>query len=500
MHDRRITFILALILLAYLAAGASYALLTPAWQVPDEPAHFNYVRHLAEAGTFPVLSMGDYPHAYLEEIKSRRFPPDMSIDPIRYESHQPPLYYLLAVPIYLLFSHAPLLTRLIALRLFSVLIGGALLLVAFRLVRENFPDRPALALGTTAFIAFLPMHVAMTAGVNNDALAEVVLALNLLLLLRYMRRREAGPVPTSFRLWLGAALGLALLTKTTVYIVIPLALAAIGWAEWRAAPAAQRLRRILLALLPVFGLGVLMALPWYLRNSLTYGGWDILGLRRHDAVVVGQPRTSEWLALFGVGGMLRQFVRTTFQSFWGQFGWMGVLLDSRLYMALALLSGLVAAGDVRLVWRLARRELSLRAGEKRAVVLLALSGVLTALGLLWYNLTFVQHQGRYLFPALIPIGLAFSAGLWELAGRRGARTAALLCGVGALGFLLCGIVRGDVPAAWAGLLVLAAAIFGVQAWRGGSRSRALLFSLFFLGLWALDFLCLFNFILPALAG
>jgi hypothetical protein len=28
-----------------------------------------------------------------------------------------------------------------------------------------------------------------------------------------------------------------------------------------------------------------------------------------------------------------------------------------------------------------------------------------------YNLTFVQHQGRYLFPALIPIALGFAVGL-----------------------------------------------------------------------------------------
>ncbi len=32
-----------------------------------------------------------------------------------------------------------------------------------------------------------------------------------------------------------------------------------------------------------------------------------------------------------------------------------------------------------------------------------------------YNFTFVQHQGRYLFPALLPIGVGVAAGLgyWE---------------------------------------------------------------------------------------
>lgn len=48
-------------------------------------------------------------------------------------------------------------------------------------------------------------------------------------------------------------------------------------------------------------------------------------------------------------------------------------------------------------------------------LVLALTFLLT-LGLhVAYNLTFVQHQGRYLFPALIPIAVGFAAGLgWWL--------------------------------------------------------------------------------------
>jgi len=84
------------IILAYLVVGALYAALTPPWQAPDEPAHYNYVRYLAENRRLPVLQMGDYPHDYLEEIKAAKFPATMSIDPIRYEFYQPPLYYVLA--------------------------------------------------------------------------------------------------------------------------------------------------------------------------------------------------------------------------------------------------------------------------------------------------------------------------------------------------------------------------------------------------------------------
>jgi len=35
---------LLLILLAYFVAGTLYAVQTPRWQGPDEPAHYNYLR------------------------------------------------------------------------------------------------------------------------------------------------------------------------------------------------------------------------------------------------------------------------------------------------------------------------------------------------------------------------------------------------------------------------------------------------------------------------
>jgi hypothetical protein len=51
----------------------------------------------------------------------------------------------------------------------------------------------------------------------------------------------------------------------------------------------------------------------------------------------------------------------------------------------------------------------------RRISLLALSGLLTFAAFVWYNLTFVQHQGRYLFPALIPVTTAAALGLDTLA-------------------------------------------------------------------------------------
>src|SRR2546425_6914846 len=102
---------------AYTLLVALYAVHTPPWQVPDEPAHFNYVRVIAEQATLPVLQAGDYNQAYLDDIKARHFPAGMSIDPIRYESHQPPLYYVVEAPFYKLGEATSLDGRLLGLRL-----------------------------------------------------------------------------------------------------------------------------------------------------------------------------------------------------------------------------------------------------------------------------------------------------------------------------------------------------------------------------------------------
>ncbi|MGQ9517346.1 MAG: glycosyltransferase family 39 protein [Anaerolineae bacterium] len=482
-----------LILAGYLAVAACYAIWTPAWQVPDEPAHYNYARYLAENRRFPVLQAGDYPHSYLEEIKARRFPPDMSVDPIRYESHQPPLYYILAAGVYALFAGAPLPVRLTAMRLLSVLIGAGTILLAYMLVRENFPGRPSLAWGTAAFIAFLPMHIAITAGVNNDALAELMLAVILLWLLRYLRRRPGRQSPMPFRDWLflGLLLGLGLLTKTSVYIALPITALVILWGEGR---------RALRGWLVSFGTALLMALPWYVRNALTYGGLDILGLGRHDAVTQEQLRTAAWLASHDLHSLLTRFVETTFQSFWGQFGWMGVLLDSRLYALLALLSGLAAFGVFWWLMRLLRRQTRLFPRETRALAVLGWSAFLTVLGYLWYNVQFIQHQGRYLFPALIPIGLAFAVGLYQLTTPAGARAAALFCSALTVALLVWGAVTDDPPLLWIALTAGAAVGFTVQGRLGSPRSQQAILWAFFAGMWMLDWVCLFGFIVPALAG
>jgi hypothetical protein len=97
--------------------------------------------------------------------------------------------------------------------------------------------------------------------------------------------------------------------------------------------------------------------------------------------------------------------------------------------------------------------------------LLAWAALLVFGEVAYYNLTFIQPQGRYLFPALVPIALFLANGWWWLAAgalrRPVARllTAGLLAG--AIGWGL-GEAHGALRAAelWSDNALMAAAAVG----------------------------------------
>lgn len=388
--------------IAGMVLAAGYALGVPPWNAPDEPAHYNYVRHLATTGQLPELKPGDWNAELLERLKSARFPKGQSVDSIAYESHQPPAFYLLASPLHKATARLPLEEQVAALRLLSVALSGATVVLAFLVVRAIFPQELSLQLAVAGFVAFLPMRSAIAGSVSNDALAELVATLLLLTMVQILR--------TGFRkgqaLLLGFLLGLALLTKMTLYGYLPLALlvALLSPSQGKNGNS-SRLRLLGLTL----AVALLISGWWFVRNALVYGGTDLFGLQRHDQVVTGQPRLEQL-----DGAALSYFGSTLFKSFWGQFGWMGILIDERLYFVLGLLSALAAFGLVLFLGRVVLGKGALSPHQKASLAAMGLALAVVVAQLVLYNLTFIQAQGRYLYPALLPIALFFLLGLREL--------------------------------------------------------------------------------------
>lgn len=445
------------ILAGYFFVAGLFAVNVPAWQAPDEPAHYNVVRQVAGRGCCPLIEAGDWDNALLERLKGRRFTPFVDgggggvnelhlLPTIQYEDHQPPLYYMLLAPVYAASGGS-----LTALRLASVVIGAGMVIAAYAVTLRAFHGRYGVAWTAAAFVAFLPQHVHILASVNNDALAWVLCGA---ILWASIDHADGGSTPA----WaLGLLVGVAMLTKTTAYMMAGVAFAAVWlapqkdrkrladhvgdidftehgeyrppwyatryrtWtavitglrhmllAAWYHVPT-SRAQRLALFLVPALALGSL----WWLRNIAVYGFPDFLGLGAHDEVVVGQLRTADYIARIGAGAYLRDAVGTTVTSFFGQFGWMAIPLHSFAVGAV----GLAALLGVTVLGLIASIPAARRTPAARGTWLLFGLTALLAVGMLvYYNTSFVQFQGRYAYPLLIPLAVTVALGLDYLRQR-----------------------------------------------------------------------------------
>jgi len=413
-HSR---LILGLTLVAYAALAFGYVTLTPIWQNPDEPAHYNYVAFIAQTGGLPELRSGDWDSGLLERLKNGQLGPGDSISAIRYEAWQPPLSYLVAAPLFRIFSAADPATTVYALRTFDALLGALTLVGAFFVARDVLPFH--LALAVPLAMVGMPMFTSVSAAVSADPLANLFAAGVLLPLLRRVRHNLSG-LDQTWAIGTGAVIGLGLLTKLALGIFVPLALFVIM------VRSARRVRESLLLL----GTTSLVLLPWLVHQVTTYGWTDPLATTRHAQVVLDQKRF-QGLSPDFVGG----FLTTTFHSFWAQFGWMAVVAPDRLYWIWGVITLVALAGLVK-----KRRHLGKPTWQ---LVLLTLGAA--AVGYLGYNLAYEQFQGRYLFTALVPVVILLVRG-WTAWLPRGAQAwGALLVGLVLIALNAFALLRVLVP-------------------------------------------------------
>ncbi len=405
--------------LVYFAVVASlFAAVVPVYEAPDEPFHLDYVNFLLERGALPDQRR--------EESGVFR------------EGHQPPLYYGLAAlltlpfrggsaveveiernPQHVLgggerrdvayFLHPPeppfrspgSRRAYTALRALGIALGAVTLLFTFRISRLLIPDdRWSWLPG--AMLATLPQFLFIFSSISSDNLANALAAASIYLALRLLREPERG----RHYLLLGVVLGLGLCTKkTTLPLLLPIA-AMVFWLLQRGAPGRRQIvARTCLLLAAMLALG-----GWvYLRNLHLYG--DLLGTEM-------EKRTLSFVV--AEQSLLSPYFRWTFwsgvaTSFVGRFGWMQIPLPLVVYLGWWLVLGAGIAGAAVAI---------VREREHRAPILLAAGfGLSNLAGVLYFNMTFPEPQGRYLFPVvslvavLAVFGLRFAAARLPAAAR-----------------------------------------------------------------------------------
>jgi hypothetical protein len=358
---------------AALLVRVAFALAVPAFQAPDEEAHWRYVEYLREHRALPIQ-----PERSLE----------MFADPM-HQAYQPPLAYLLFVPLErsLVASETKAMTRLRALRIQNACYGAATVLVgtllAARLTRRGDPRRLLVA----AVLAFFPGFVAVGGVLNNDSLANLFAAvLWLTLVPREGRFRSPW--------YSGLVLGGACLAKLTSLTLAPLVFAVPLLRKGRDLRGALRFGLVAGAV------ASLSMLPWLFRNVSVYG----------DPLAVGAGSLStEWLATVLPPDQLalvtRPRIDSAFFQFWGRFGIANNLAWSGVPLVMMALAFVALAGWVR---DRARRPPD---GFERWAPTFVFAVALAVGGLLYFSLGYVgAWQGRYLYGAMLPVAFLLAGG------------------------------------------------------------------------------------------
>ena len=419
---------LAILLVVYVGLAVAYSLVNPLYEAPDELRHVRYVRHISAYRSLPVQRAGA-PRA---------------------QSHHPPLYYALGAlvsgwvdveddvyyqpvenPFWAYrywevgndnknqYLHGPTrrlgplsiprmtgITLVVYLvRWITVLVGAGVVWLTYRIGVHVFPERPGLAVGGAALVAFNPQFLYLSGAVNNDVPAALWGAAVLLVSLDVLSQ---GP-RLATNILLGVLFGLAMLTKIhLVVLFVPIVLAH-GMALWRDRDWRDFLRTNII----VIGLALLVSGWWFARNQMLYG--DPLGASVHSQLWNSRSPSDGWWAL-------RQELPYLWSTLWGRFGYGQVALPSLVYHGLLVFCGVSLAGY------LVPRDRSLR--SRPAGLLVSTVAVFVAWVLFYTLVQPAGARGRFLFPALPAFGMLTVGGLQRFSPFRNGWLTTAITGVG----------------------------------------------------------------------
>ena len=413
MEPVRRSWDITIILLLFVALGLAYSVINPLHEATDELRHYRFVRYIATYHTLPVQGEGA----------------------CRFQSHHPPLFYLLGAlatgwietgrdvchtppenPFWAyryadvgvdnknMYLHGadeafPWTGEALAahiIRSLNVLIGAGTVWLTWAAGRTIWPRRRALAAGSAAFVAFNPMFLYMSGAINNDVIAAFSGAAVLLACLRLLR--DPDGLRWQWGLILGAVYGLALMSKFNMVVVallIALAATCVAWRQrhWR--------QWFVVGFLTIV-VAAAIAGWWFVRNQLLYG--EPTGLRvLAELWGARDPAASLPIALSEL-----PYAWTTL---WARFGFGQIPLPEPFYDALRwIVRGSLLGLFIPLLR--GRREAPPRDPPIGLIAFLAINALLAFAVLFNYMLVSpAGAMGRFFFPGLPALSLLIFYGL-----------------------------------------------------------------------------------------
>jgi 4-amino-4-deoxy-L-arabinose transferase-like glycosyltransferase len=382
------------------------------WDAVDERAHFSYIENIARKLVPPVLGYDCSTAASLNVDSGSRIappqPPCTNLGTSSYEAFQPPLYYYLAAPLFAL----PLSTRghIYAIRTFDLILLLITVVLILAISRRVAPRRPL----ATASIGLLPLlwpGVILRAVTISNAALELPLTLGFVYAAWRADQRDS-------RRWLmaaGALLGACLLTKLTlIYLAAIFAVAVLRYLlqaparRWRAALAA--------AIVPLIVLS-----PWLALNVHRYGTLTANGQAQVQQTPVINPRHVHYTVanLPSMNGQLFNVLPQEWRTYSNGPS------DTSPHVN-PLVEGTTGIGV--LIWAcfvlfwLARGP-----RQREAYFGWPIIGAVVTLNAVLLLQNWPLFIPRYIYPALVPLGLYAALMLWQ--SPRATRRAGLLSAV-----------------------------------------------------------------------
>ena len=478
----------ALILAAFgFLNAAVWSLVTPAFQPPDEAAHYAYVASLVERGRVPSTERirGETPYTGEEQEAVDRTAVGVVQNPagrppwtelqeqqvadaiadlgsraraggggLTAASAYPPSYYALEAVPYAAGRDSTIWTRIWLMRLLSALMAAGSVALAFLFVREMLPSVPWAAPAAALAVACEPMFAFIGGAVNNDSLLILLATALLYLLARVLQRG----LDVRLALATGLVLGLGIAAKPHMYAFLPLAVATLGYAAWRQRSGARALGLQAVAFVaPLAALVVLRyvtaGLPLFDEGAGIEGA-TLRGTGQGEPFSAGQFASYLWQWFLPHLGFMTDWFpflagppvyRVFFVGFWADFGHLDTKFPGWVYVLLLVASVAALGAAAAVVWRERARlgqiwpRLALAA---LAVVGLALLVILRSyLARIGNGLPQAFAQGRYLLPVVAIFGLTLAVAALAAGRERGIVVAtAFVTALAALNAFALGLV------------------------------------------------------------